>query len=44
LPTVALALNLAAAVEVVYLLWRARLTLPVGVALLGRPKAQPSRL
>jgi hypothetical protein len=44
LPTVAVALNLAAAVEVVYLLWRARLTLPVGVALLGRPNAQPSQL
>ncbi len=44
LPTAAIALNLASLGEVVYLLWRTQLTLPVEQKLIGRPRPQPSQL
>lgn len=44
LPTAALALNLASAGEVLYLLWRTQQTLPVELALIGQPKVvQPTQ-
>lgn len=39
--TAALALNLASAGEVAYLLWRTQQALPIGLAMFGPPKIQP---
>ena len=40
LPTAALAMNLALLVEVLYLTWQTRATLPVGLPLFGTPRAE----
>jgi hypothetical protein len=44
LPSAALALNLASLGEVLYLVYRTRLTLPTGIDLFGSAKAQASQL
>ncbi len=43
LPTAALAMNLALLGEVLYLAWRTRSTLPVGLPLFGRSRLEPFR-
>jgi hypothetical protein len=44
LPTAALALNLAALGEMIYLAWRTQSTLPIELKLFGKPKTQFSQI